>query len=136
MEISSVSLFEYISIVGHYNKLVLDKKVDPRLLSRGYSDQALAELKSKMGKLPSEIISLDVHFKRGVEQFEIEYFGYAMTLFDAYDRLGILPYSGSFSDQPAKIIEIFGVLEQLKFERQQNQQEQHEREMKKQKKRK
>jgi hypothetical protein len=136
MEISSVSLFEYISIIGHYNKLVLDKKVDPRLLSRGYSEQALAELKNKMGKLPSEVISLDVHFKTGVEQYNIEYFGYIMTTFDAYDRLGILPHNGSFSDQPAKIIEIFGILEQLKLERQKQYQDEHEREMKKQKKRK
>lgn len=132
MEISSVSGFEYISIIGHYNKLTLDKQVDPRLLSRGYSEQALEEMKSKMSKLPSEVISLDLHFKSGIEQFEYEYFGFLVTSFDAYDRLGILPYPGSFVEQPAKIIELFGIVEQLKTERQNKQQEEHNKEMKKQ----
>lgn len=74
-------------------------------------------MKLKMGKLPTEIISLDVHFKRGIDDMSVEYFGYAITLFDLYHKHGILPYKGSASEQPAKIIEIFQVLESLKNER-------------------
>jgi hypothetical protein len=127
-EISSLSTFEYISLIGHYNKLTLDKKVDPRLLSRGYTKEALEQMKDKMGKLPSEIISLDVHFKSGIDNYSIEYFGYVMTLFDAYQKNGILPYSGSLSEQPNKIIEIFQVIDQLKFELEQKTREQQQRE--------
>jgi hypothetical protein len=36
-------------------------------------------------------------------------------LFDGYEA-GFLPFEGPFSDQPAQIIEIFGVLKQLKHE--------------------
>jgi hypothetical protein len=89
-------------------------------------------MKSKMGKLPSEIISLNLHFKKGLDNYNYEYFGYVLSLFDAYDRLGILPFNGCFSDQPAKIIEIFNVLDQLKTERQMKLQEEQQRESKKQ----
>lgn len=116
MEISGLSTFEYVSLIGHYNRITLDKQVDPRLLTRGYSQEALEQMKLKMSKLPSEIISLDVHFKRGIDDISIGYFGYAITLFDLYHRHGVLPYQGSLSEQPAKIIEIFQVLDQLKTE--------------------
>jgi hypothetical protein len=83
-------------------------------------------MKLKMTKLPTEIISLDVHFKRGIENMSVEYFGYAITLFDLYHKSGVLPYPGSASEQPAKIIEIFQVLESLKNEREIKQHEEHQ----------
>lgn len=85
---------------------------------------------SKMAKLPQEIISLDVHFKRGIDNISIEYFNYVVTLFDLYHKHGVLPYPGSLSEQPAKIIEIFTVLEQLYLEREQKHLEEQQREQK------
>lgn len=35
-------------------------------------------------------------------------------LFDAFDRLGALPYSGGFAQQPSKLLDIFTVLRGLK----------------------
>jgi hypothetical protein len=115
-------------LIGHYNKVTLDKKIDPRLLSRGYTQEALEQMKLKMAKLPSEIISLDLHFKRGIEDISIEYFGYVVTLFDLYHRHGVMPYPGSFSEQPAKIVEIFQVLDALRSEREQKLHEEQQRE--------
>ena len=131
MDKSGLSTFEYISIVGHYNKLTLDSTIDPRLLSKGYSEQALELMRSKIGKLPSEILSLDVHFKCGIETINYDQFGYTITMFDAYDKHGILPFPGSFSEQPAKIIEIFQVLDQLKGEHEKKQHEERQREQNK-----
>lgn len=130
LEVSSLSIYEYVSLIGHYCKVTLDKKIDPRLLSRGYTEEALEQMKLKMAKLPTEVISLDVHFKRGIEHISIEYFGYVLTLFDIYHRQGVLPYPGSMSEQPAKIIEIFQVLDELRIERETKLQEEQQREAK------
>lgn len=83
-----------------------------------------------MAKLPNEVISLDVHFKKGIEDISIEYFNYVMTLYDTYRSHGVMPYPGSLSDQPAKIIEIFNTLEQLTIEREQRQLDEQQREQK------
>jgi hypothetical protein len=131
LEISSLNTYEYISIIGHYNRLTLDTQVDPRLLTRGYSEEALKEMKSRVAKLPSEVISLNLHFKQGIEKYEHPYFGYIITLFDAYDKNGVLPFPGSYADQPAKIIEIFATLDQLKNERQARLNQEAERDSKK-----
>lgn len=44
-------------------------------------------------------------------------FGYLMTLHQNYEQFGTLPYSGSLSEQPAKIIEVFQILSDLKLKR-------------------
>lgn len=81
-----------------------------------------------MSKLPSEVLSLDVYFKNGIETCSVDYFGYVLILFDSYTKHGLLPYAGCLSDQPNKIIEIFQVLEQLTLEREQSFREKQEKE--------
>lgn len=82
----------------------------------------------KMGKTSKEVISLDVKFTCGIEHIYVEYFGYVVTLFDLYSKHGVLPYTGSLSEQPAKIIDIFNVLDQLYTEREKHQIEEHRKE--------
>lgn len=70
-------------------------------------------------KGPAEIISCKLCIKGSLAKFEYPYFDYVSTLFYKYKENGMLPFPGSLSEQPAKIIEIFEVLSQLDFERQQ-----------------
>lgn len=58
--------------------------------------------------------------------FKHPYFYNYLYLFKNYER-GILPFSGSLTEQPAYIIEIFTLLENLKADREL---EEHEKEMK------
>lgn len=51
-----------------------------------------------------------------LERFEYPAFNYAMTLYDQYDRNGILPFEGVHSDQPAQVLEVFDLLQSLKLE--------------------
>lgn len=41
-------------------------------------------------------------------------FGHIWTLFDKYERHGVLPFGGSLANQPAQILEAFDVLRNLK----------------------
>lgn len=88
---------------------------------------------ASMSKLPSEIISLNLHFKQGIEDMSIGYFNYVFTLFELYKNHGVLPYPGSASEQPAKIIEIFDVLQALTSERDRKLMEEQKRELAKKK---
>lgn len=51
-----------------------------------------------------------------MDQWEYPEFNFVMSLYDGFNRHGILPYNGSYSEQPAKIIDIFGILDQLRSE--------------------
>jgi hypothetical protein len=62
--------------------------------------------------------------------FKYPYFSYVLNLYSQYKK-GSLPFPGSVSEQPAKIIEIFNVLEQLELEQQEKQRKAVEKEQKK-----
>lgn len=38
------------------------------------------------------------------------------TLFEPFERLGVLPFRGGLADQPAKVVEVFSILRNLKQE--------------------
>lgn len=111
MEISTVTDLEYIHIVGNYNNA--DKQDEEQALrDRGYSEDRIRfMLKGKKG---SSFKSLDVVF-HDKNNLKYPYFSYVYTAYLNYER-GILPYPGSLSEQPAKIMDIFSVLGALKFE--------------------
>lgn len=67
----------------------------------------------------NELVSCRIHFKSGLRQWEYPYFNYLMTLFDQYYKHGTLPYRGSHNEQPAQVIELFEIMEQLSQERDQ-----------------
>ena len=93
-------------------------------------------MSSKMGKTPSETISLNVHFKTRLDDLSVDYFNFVIVAFDIYDRHGVLPYPGSLSEQPNKIIEIFNVLSSLKQERDQKLLQEQQKEQKRNERRK
>lgn len=118
-EISSLSNEDYINIVGHYTRLASEKAdFDPNINTRGYSPEALAEAKKQTLKYFQPIQTLNLKFKKQLDDFEFEPLNYTLTLFENYER-GLLPYPGSVSEQPAQLMEIFGVLQSLRQERQQ-----------------
>lgn len=93
-------------------------------------------MSAKMGKKPTEFISLNVLFKTRIDELSVDYFNYVIAAFDVYDRHGVLPYPGSLSEQPNKIIEIFNVLSSLKQERDQKILEEQQRQQKRNERRK
>lgn len=105
MSESGLSDWEYVSLVGHYNGLNEQKQV---LKDRGYSDAILKHLRKQKSVLTE---SLNVRFE--TDGIVYPYFNYVITLYFAYKNNGILPFPGSMVDQPAKIIEIFNVLDAL-----------------------
>ena len=114
-----MSVFDYVSIVGHYNKIQSGPTIDPRILERGYDETTLAMMRAKIQKETSALTSLNIKFGRPIEEFEYTKLGYVLTLYRAYSKTGVLPFSGNLADQPAQIIEIFNTLESLDLEVQQ-----------------
>lgn len=103
--------------MGHYNKLIYKDEIDPKLLARGYSEDQLKQMmESRKGSGPSEVISCNLHLTGRLDRWKYFHFNYVMTLFNSYDKSGVMPFPGTLSEQPAKIIEIFDLLEQLKHE--------------------
>jgi hypothetical protein len=111
MSESGLSDWEYATLVGHYNGLSEKKQ---SLKQRGYSDALLKHLKNQKSILTE---SLNLRFKS--DGIMYPYFNYVITLYFAYKNNGILPFQGSMVDQPAKIIEIFNVIDALVDEAQQ-----------------
>lgn len=122
-DLSTLSDFEYVSIVGNYNNL--DENDEEQVLrDRGFSeDQIRYTLKDKQG---TSFKSLNVVFHEK-NKLKYPYFSYIITLFNQYKN-GTLPFTGSLVEQPAKIIEIFDVLYQLQYEQEENSRKKHEKE--------
>lgn len=51
-----------------------------------------------------------IHLSRCPGNYTLENFSYYMDLYNAYQR-GILPFEGSLSDQPNKVMEIFRLIQ-------------------------
>ena len=118
MEISSVSDWDYVNIIGQYVQLETGKtdEIDPRLLARGFTEQQIKMIQEKKkGSSLNEAISLNLHFKT-LGRWKYDKFDFVYTLFNQYDKNGVMPFPGSLSEQPAKIMEIFNILVQLTSE--------------------
>lgn len=115
-------------LVGHYNRLLYKEEVDPRLLTRGFTKDQLAQMQASKGTSINEFISCNLHFKGNSTEWQYPHFDYVYTLFNRYQKHGLLPYPGSHADQPAKIIELFEIFENLDLERQQKVQQDQQRE--------
>lgn len=105
MQESGISDYEYVCLIGHYNGLNEKKE---ELKTRGYSEAILKYLKTQKS---TNVESLNVRFT--TDGIEYPYFNYVITLYFAFKNNGILPFNGCFVEQPAKIIEIFNVLDAL-----------------------
>lgn len=108
LEVSTLSLGEYAAIVATFQQIGTDDEKDV-LRSRGYSE---AEIKIALkGKQPKVTRILDLEFS---DPPKIVYplYDYVAHAYYAYKK-GILPYPGSYSEQPAKIVEIFKLFQML-----------------------
>lgn len=56
---------------------------------------------------------LNLRFYRNLSNYPDYYYQFHIQLFSAYENKHILPFSGCYSDQPNKIIEVFNVLKAL-----------------------
>lgn len=123
---STLSDFEYVSIIANYNN-VDDNDEEQALRDRGFNENQIRHaLKDKQG---TSFKSLNVSFHTNIK-LKYEYFTYILTLFDLYKK-GTMPYPGAMVDQPAKIIEIFQVLTQLQYEKEEETRKKIEKEQKK-----
>lgn len=110
-----MSTVEYAYLVGYYNCVRLGKTIDPRLLERGYTEEQISLMKSKMKDSGTTVHSLNIKFSRPLEEFKTPMFGFLLTLYRRYSD-GVLPYPGALANQPSKIIEIFNTLESVELE--------------------
>lgn len=130
MKESTVSSYEYALIVGSYHAIGAKERIDPQLLQRGYTKEQIAELEKRTISNQDILYSCNLKITGDLKRFKHESFYFYLTAFRAYEEHGILPFSGAYGDQPAKIIEVFEVFEQLKFEETQKIYKEQEREMK------
>ena len=121
MYISKVVVFDYVSLIGHYNKLQHGPTIDPRIRERGYSDEAIRQLEEKLRSKATVIQSLNIKFMKPIEEFDYPQFGYVFTLYRKYADSGILPFQGALADQPAQMIELFNTIESIELEYKQRQ---------------
>jgi hypothetical protein len=97
----------------------LSSNTDDDLASRGYTREQIEEmLKAKRSNknANNEVLSLNIKFKHGVDNIKFPQFNYIYTMYSKYEKYGVLPFPGSLSEQPAKIIEIFGVINAIEAE--------------------
>ena len=121
-----MSDFEYVSIIANYNNIDEDDE-ETTLRNRGYSE---AQIKHILKDTPgSSFKSLNVIFHTK-NKLKYPYFSYIVNLYVNYKK-GALPYPGSVSQQPAKIMEIFDVLSQLEYESEEKMRKKVEKERKK-----
>ena len=116
------------NIIGQYYGLDSKDAIDPRLLTRGYTEEQLEILKKKTITNQTSIVSCGLSITGDLKTFKHESFHYFLTAFQAYDKHNQLPFPGSYNQQPAKILEVFDALSQLKFESEQRTMRKHERE--------
>lgn len=133
MRISTLNVVDYVNIVGHYNTVHNGPTIDPRLLERFKNKPEMIEQIKKQSASSGGTTSLNIKFSRPLESFRYELFGYIITLYRKYSELGILPFPGSLSDQPAQIIEVFNTLESVELEIKHQQQKKQNKELKRNK---
>ena len=74
-------------------------------------------MKTSQKSTMNELISCGLYFTGGLHKYDLPFFSYLLTLYEKYKQ-GTLPFPGSMSEQPAQIVEIFQVFDQLDFEKQ------------------
>lgn len=118
LEISKLSDYDYICIVATYNNAGVESR-ESDLASRGYSKAAIDALNKQIAEKTKaiQIRSLNVKLSGDLSRYHYPYMEFIITAYHQFE-VGTLPFEGCLADQPAQIIEIFNVLEQLKFEAQ------------------
>lgn len=117
MDISTLSNYEFVALVANYNDLCdgSKNKIAPSMVNRGYTAEQLAQASNRIADKFNPVESCNLRFTKPYGHIKYDYMDYVLRLFDNYE-LGILPFPGSASEQPAQIMEIFSILRQLKHE--------------------
>ena len=133
LDISSVSNYEYVAMIARYHSASSEDTIDNRLLHRGFSEAQLQALIQQVQKENRSTVtaSLNVSIAGDLNRFEYPEFDFVVNLYHIYEKTGSLPYPGSITEQPAKILELFSILDQLNLERRQREQAEQERKAKK-----
>lgn len=116
MSISTLSSYERACIVGNYQFLGAQDTIDPKIKSMGYSPEQLAMLEKKTITKQYTANSCGLKLTGDYKQFVEPSLGYYLEAFYAYDNQGVLPFPGSFTEQPSKILDIFEILKQMQSE--------------------
>lgn len=124
-EISSLTDSEYAAFVINYHNS--GKQDESKALKdRGYTKEQIAHVLGK--KKINRLRSLDLEFDDD-NLVKYPWLSFSIITHQGFQQ-GILPYPGSLSEQPAKIIEIFSLLDQLKYEAEEQTRKRVEREQK------
>lgn len=110
MDISSLRFAEVVSIVATYQ--VFSQKDEPDFVGR-YTPEQIEVMRKAQKKSSANVRSLNFKFTKPVKEFPCGNFEYLTTLFLPFSKHGVLPYPGTLSEQPNKIIEAFNVLKAL-----------------------
>ena len=101
-------------MVGHYLSFSVNNDIDPRLLERGFTEAQIKEMRNSMGS--NAVVSLNLEFRRDLRDLRHPNFNFIYTIYDAWREHNALPFPGSYTEQPNKIIEHFTTLDALKYE--------------------
>jgi hypothetical protein len=116
MEISSVSISEYILVCASYLSILRDEKTHKiNLKDRGYKDHQIQKVSEKT--LTFKLLGL--RFKKHLTEFEYKDISFLLMIYDQYKN-GVLPENGCMLDQSSHIIELMTVLQSVSIQHEQN----------------
>lgn len=117
LELSQLSIYEFILLVGNYNDAWDGSKnrVAPELQDGRYTPEQLELAQSRIKDRFEPFETCGLRFTKPFGHLKFDLLSYVLLLFENYER-GSLPFTGTVSEQPAQIMEIFNVLRQLKHE--------------------
>ena len=117
--ISELSTADFINFVGQYNHALTGgrEQIDSSLSSRGYAPEVLEATKKRASALFQPVTSCGLRFTKHLSNFKYPLFGYALSLFENYEK-GLLPFEGPVADQPAQVMDLFGLIQNIKAEQQ------------------
>lgn len=104
-------------LVGQFNSIYQKNGVDKSIFKKGYTEEQLRALEARIGKSTKTIESCGIRFTCDIADLKLDEFDFIYTMFDKYNANGVLPFPGSHSEQPAKIIEYFHIMSNLSAER-------------------
>jgi hypothetical protein len=111
--VSGLTVQEFVQLVATYH--AQDEKQDD-LEARGFTREMIEAVRAQQKFNP--VTTLGITFSRPFSDYKFDQFGFVATLFNQFDQHGTLPYAGSLTDQPNKIIEVFNVIRALNTEQQ------------------
>lgn len=129
LDISSLNDFDRACLIAKYNSLYVRESIDPKLFEKR-TEAEIKYLRKTLGDLKQ--ISCNIEFNIDFKEYpDYAHFNFVMMAWYSYDKGGLLPFSGSLSEQPAQIMEIFELIMELQTEREAVQREQEKKEQEK-----